>query len=85
MFYAAPAGFGIKSSMYSSLSNISQPGTSPRPLAVEKEVKPFVMPATPPTRAQWVPDGEAPACMVCRVEKFSMVRKSIVFKFVIHA
>lgn len=33
----------------------------------------FVMPAEPPSKDQWVPDSEASVCMVCNVERFTMV------------
>lgn len=34
----------------------------------------FVMPISIPTREQWIPDSKVTNCMLCKVEKFSMVR-----------
>ena len=31
------------------------------------------MPSEPPSRDQWTPDAKATVCMVCKVERFSMV------------
>lgn len=33
----------------------------------------FIMPPAPPPPDQWVPDSRAPLCMVCKLERFSMV------------
>ena len=33
----------------------------------------FVVPPEPPTKDKWVADGFTDTCMVCKVEKFSMV------------
>ena len=39
------------------------------------------MPSEPPTRDQWTPDAKATVCMVCKVERFSMVR----FKYLLYS
>lgn len=37
------------------------------------KINKFVMPAEPPPREKWQPDNATQTCMVCRVERFSMV------------
>jgi hypothetical protein len=39
------------------------------------------MPAVAPREEDWVPDTKAAVCMVCKLERFSMVR-FFFFKFV---
>ena len=37
----------------------------------------FVMPPEPPRKDQWVPDSSATVCMLCQLERFTMVGVSM--------
>ena len=39
--------------------------------------RPFMMPAEPPTKDEWIPDSAASTCMACQRERFSMVSSII--------
>ena len=55
--------------------SVSQPGASSpaRRMFPPGNAEKFVMPSEPPNRDQWVADSAASVCMVCKVERFSMV------------
>ena len=56
------------------LLSVSQPGRSSPAQRLSSAAEKFVMPSEPPTREQWVADSAVSVCMVCKVERFSMVR-----------
>ena len=41
------------------------------------DTKKFVMPSEPPPPEKWQPDNSTDTCMVCKVERFSMVGSMI--------
>ena len=55
------------------LLSVSQPGRSSPAQRLSSAADKFVMPSEPPTREQWVADSAVSVCMVCKVERFSMV------------
>lgn len=46
------------------------------------KINKFVMPAEPPPREKWQPDNATQTCMVCRVERFSMVSILIIISII---
>ena len=59
------------------LLSVSQPGRSSPAQRLSSAADKFAMPSEPPTREQWVADSAVSVCMVCKVERFSMVSKIV--------
>ncbi|NWX33555.1 ZFY26 protein, partial [Notiomystis cincta] len=64
----------------SELSPVSITGVtisaSPRDRSLQQNLLPqeFVPPEKPPPKQQWIPDDTETICMVCKTERFTMVR-----------
>ncbi|NXT24990.1 ZFY26 protein, partial [Syrrhaptes paradoxus] len=64
----------------SELSHVSFTGiaisASPRDRSLQQNLFPqgFVPPEKPPPKQQWIPDDTETICMVCKTERFTMVR-----------
>ncbi|NXF94801.1 ZFY26 protein, partial [Eubucco bourcierii] len=50
--------------------------SSPRERSLQQNLFPqeFVPPEKPPPKQQWIPDDTETTCMVCKTERFTMVR-----------